>query len=155
MVGLIAVLSACQASWHVLRGGPVLLSAAVPANRVSIYGLLAQTSVALLAVALTVLAILTALPERPGTRALRESGGLPDLTMGLLLTAGVCLALLMTSHLGAAIDHDQDGKDVLAYLTVSLAATAAVGFMFFGVAFGLALRRTDDPEDPSRGRGKG
>lgn len=152
---LAVLLTAAQVAWHHIGCSPVLLADAAPADRTRIYGQLTGSAVALLAVALTVLAILTALPDRPGVAALRKEGSVLDLSLGLLMTAAVCLALLVLAHIGSAADNDADAKEAIAYPTFAFSGTAIVGCIYFGLAFGLALRRGEDPPNPGLGRGDG
>jgi uncharacterized membrane protein len=114
-----------------------------------VYGQLAQSAVAILAISLTVLAILTALPDREGVRDLRGRNAWPLLQGGLLATAALCLVLLITSHVAVGVDHHDHGHEWLSSLIIAAAAAAVSAVLLFGTAFWLALRRAGDPADPS------
>ena len=141
--------------WSLLDDAPVLLARADPAQRVTIYGQIAGSAVATLGIALTVLAILLALPDRPAINDIRESDTWPRLR-GLLLTiALLALITLVAAHLGAAIDNAADGREWLEQVMLASAVPAALAFLVAGLTFWLVLRRADEPDDPSRGRGQG
>lgn len=134
---------------------PVLLARMSGDDRVSLYGQFASTAVALLAVSLTVLAILVALPDRESVRQLRDGPAWPRIQAFLLCAAGLCLVTLVTAHVGAAVDGNDDGHEWLELLVVVGAISSVISVLAGGTAFGLFLRRADDPPDPSAGRGLG
>jgi hypothetical protein len=140
--------------WSWLGSSPLLLARAAAANRVVIYGQLAASAVAMLAVTLTVLAILLALPDRPGVEELRDSGTWPRLQGTLLATALLCLITLVSAHLGAALDNQVEGKQWLDLLAIIAASMSVVGVLVCGIVFAMFLRVSQQPEDPSKGRGE-
>jgi hypothetical protein len=141
--------------WSLFDSSPVLLARAEPMQRVTIYGQVAGSAVATLGIALTVLAILLALPDRPAIKDIRESDTWPRLR-GLLLTIGLlALIALVAAHLGAAIDNATKGREWLEQVMLASVATAVLALLFAGVTFWQVLKRADEPDDPSRGRGQG
>lgn len=142
-------------AWAWRSSAPVLLANAPAKDRVALYGQFASTSVALLAVSLTVLAILVALPDRPAVEELRRGPAWPRLQAFLLSTALLCLVTLVCAHLGAAIDNRRDGREWLELLLVTGAVMSVLCNLASGLAFGLFLRRANEPPDPSEGRGLG
>jgi hypothetical protein len=141
--------------WSLLDDAPVLLARAHPHQRVVIDGQIAGSAVATLGIALTVLAILLALPDRPAITDIRQGDTWPRLR-GLLLTiALLSLIALVAAHVGSAIDNAVEGRECLEQVMLASAATAVIAFMVAGLTFWLVLRRADEPDDPSRGRGQG
>jgi hypothetical protein len=140
--------------WSWLRSDPLLLARAVAADRVTVYGQLAASAVAMLAVTLTVLAILVALPDRPGVEELRDSGSWPRLQGTLLASALLCLVTLVTGHLGVALDNKQTGKPWLELAAITAASMAVISVIVCGVVFALFLHVAPEPEEPSKGRGE-
>lgn len=134
--------------WGHFDDDAVLLAGAAADHRTFVYAQLSQSAVGMLAVSLTVLAILTALPDRPGVTDLRSRKAWPLLLAGLLATAALCLICLVTAHVGGALDNAADGKEWLSSLAIASAASAILAVLFFGAAFTLALRRSHDPQDP-------
>ena len=107
---LAALLYAALNVWAWRSSAPVLLARADGKERVTLYGQFASTSVALLAVSLTVLAILVALPDREAVRrTTRRTGVAAHIQAFLLCAAFLCLITLVASHLGAALDARDDG----------------------------------------------
>lgn len=141
--------------WALLSTAPILLARTAPDHRVMLYGQFASSSVALLAVSLTVLAILVALPDRQAVAELRAGPAWPRIQAFLLCTALLCLVTLVCSHIGAAIDDNRRGREWLELLVLAAGVMSIVSVLAGGLAFGLFLRRADDPPDPSRGRGIG
>lgn len=152
---LAALLYAALLAWAWRSSAPVLLASVDGNERAMLYGQLASTSVALLAVSLTVLAILVALPDREAVRELREGPAWPRIQAFLLCAAFLCLITLVSSHLGAAVDAGQDGREWLGLLVVAGAVASVFSVLGGGIAFGLFLQRADEPPDPSAGRGTG
>jgi heme A synthase len=140
--------------WAQSRSAPLLLADASPDHRMDIYSEFASTAVALLAVALTVLAILLALPDRPAVSELREGESWARLQGTLLAAALFCLITLVASHLGAAIDDKNVGKDWLGLLAFVGGAMSIVSVLLGGVVFALFLHVSQAPADPSVGRGE-
>ncbi len=141
--------------WSLLDNDPVLLARADPDQRVTIYGQVAGSAVATLGIALTVLAILIALPDRPVINDIRKSDTWPRLR-GLLLTiALLALIALVTGHVGAGIDNANDGRESLEQVMLASVASAVLALLVAGLTFWLVLREADHPDDPSRGRGEG
>ena len=138
--------------WGHLDECPVLLAGARPPHRTVVYGQLSQSAVGMLAASLTVLAILTALPDRPGVQELRNRRAWPLLLTGLVATAALCFACLIAAHLGGALDNDEGGKEWLSSFAIASAISAVVAVLFFGAAFTLALRRSREPKDPMDAR---
>ncbi len=139
--------------WASLSGPLILLAKLAPAQRDEVYGQLAQSAVAMLAVALTVLAILVALPDRPVVKDLRSSPTWRHLQSTLLSAAALCLLTLVSAHLGTAIDTHARGKEWLALTAICSGVWAAIAILLSGIAFALFLKAADQPDDPSRGRG--
>jgi cytosine/uracil/thiamine/allantoin permease len=141
--------------WSTAHDGPLLLARAEPDARLTLYGQVTATAVALLGISLTVLAILLALPDRPAIADIRESDTWPRL-QGLLLMVGLlALAALISAHVAAAVDDRQGGIEWLEQIVLACSATTALALLIAGVTFWLVLREADGPEDPSRGRGQG
>lgn len=140
--------------WSAQRSSPLLLARACPTDRTTIYGQFASSAVALLAVSLTVLAILLALPDRPTLKELRASATWPRLQGTLLTAALFCLVTLVSAHIGAAIDDQPEGKQWLDLLTITFGAMAIVAVSIGGIVFALFLRASQQPSDPSAGRGE-
>lgn len=138
--------------WGHFDDNAILLARADADHRTVVYGQLSQSAVGMLAVSLTVLAILTALPDRPGVHDLRSRDAWTLLLTGLVATAALCLACLIAAHLGGALDNAKDGKEWLSSFVIATAASAVIGVVFFGAAFTLALRRSQDPQDPMDAR---
>jgi hypothetical protein len=120
-----------------------------------LYGQFSASAVALLAVSLTVLAILVALPDREAVAELRAGPAWPLIQAFLLCTAFLCLITLVCAHVGAAVDIHRRGREWLELLLIAAGAMSVVSVFASGVAFGLFLRRASDPPDPSKGRGMG
>jgi cytosine/uracil/thiamine/allantoin permease len=150
---LAAVTYAALLIWSVERSKPLLLAQASPADRTATYSQFASSAVALLAVTLTVLAILLALPDRVTLEELRASPTWPRLQGTLLATALLCLIALVSAQLGAAIDDEQKGKQWLDLLTITSASMAIIAVLLGGIVFALFLRAVQQPVDPSKGRG--
>lgn len=148
-----AVVFAGLRSWSYFDDAPVLLARAAPDRRETIYGQFASTSVALLAVSLTVLAILYALPDRPTVREMRESDTWPALQGLLLSVALLCLIALVTAHAGTAVDHHKPGIEWLEQLMLSSAAVGLLALLIAGIVFAAVLYVSSGPPDPSQGRG--
>lgn len=152
---LAALLYVALLVWAWRSSVPVLLARADGEDRVTLYGQLASTSVTLLAVNLTVLAILVALPARETVRELREGPAWPRIQAFLLCAAFLCLVTLVSSHLGAALDAGDDGREWLGLLVIAGGVASVLSVLAGGIAFGLFLRRANEPPDPSAGRGMG
>jgi hypothetical protein len=142
-------------TWSCVDDDPVLLAGAKPDQRVAIYGQMAGTAVATMGIALTVLAILLALPDRPAITDIRESDTWPRLRGLLLTVALLSLIALVSAHLGAGIDNANVGREWLEQVMLAAATAAVVALLFAGLTFWLVLARSDEPDDPSRGRGMG
>jgi hypothetical protein len=141
--------------WSAVHDGPLLLARAESEARLTLYGQIAATAVALLGISLTVLAILLALPERPAIADLRDSDTWPRL-QGLLLMVGLlALLALVGAHVAAAVDNGSIGIEWLEQIVLACAATTVLALLAAGVTFWLVLRQADEPDDPSRGRGQG
>lgn len=153
LLGIAAAAYGGMLIWSGERMSPLLLARAKPSDRTTIYGQFASSAVALLAVALTVLAILLALPDRATLVELRASPTWPRLQATLLAAALLCLITLVSAHLGAAIDTQPKGKQWLDLLTITSGCMAIVAVLLGGVVFALFLRAVQQPVDPSRGRG--
>lgn len=98
--------------YSAFHGGPVLMAGAHPQQRLSIYSEMASSAVALLAVTLTVLTILVALPDRPVIREIREGKYTWRLLRSLLMvTASLALVTMVAAHLGTAIDNGPMGRN--------------------------------------------
>lgn len=141
-------------AWSWRRSEPLLLARAEGSRRVDLYGQIASSSVALLAVSLTVLAILLALPDRPVISDLRSTAVWPRLQATLLVAALLCLITLVGAHVAAGIDGRQDAVEWLSLLVVSAAGGAVLSVLIGGIVFGLFLRASQQPLDPSVGRGE-
>lgn len=142
-------------TWSAAHDGPLLLARAEPTARLTLYGQITATAVALLGISLTVLAILLALSDRPAIADIRESDTWPRL-QGLLLMVGLlALVALVSAHVAAAVDDGSIGIEWLEQIVLSCAATNALALLTAGVTFWLVLGKADEPDDPSRGRGQG
>lgn len=139
--------------WSYFDAGPVLLARASPARRTVIFGQFSASSVAILAVTLTVLAILYALPARPTVEELRESDTWAALQGLLLSVALLCLVTLVSSHLGTAVDHGKDGIEWLEQLMLASAIVSVLALLVAGIVFAAVLFVGSGPKDPSQGRG--
>lgn len=105
--------------WDHFSKGPILLARVAPDDRVTLYGQFASSAVALLAVSLTVLAILVALPDREAVAELRAGSAWPRIQAFLLCTALLCLVTLVSSHVGAAVDGEKRGREWLELLVLA------------------------------------
>lgn len=141
--------------WAAFADAPILLARSKPDARVMLYGQFASSAVALLAVSLTVLAILIALPDRQAVAELRAGPAWPRLQGFLLAAALLCLVTLVCAHVGAGVDTRARGREWLELLLTATAAMSIISVLAGGLAFGLFLRRAADPPDPSQGRGLG
>lgn len=150
--GVFVVATSAALACSAAADKPLLLDRAGVDHRTTIYGMLANTAVVGLGIAITALAILVALPDRPGAEKLRENGVLPGIQRDLLATAVLCLALLVSSSIAAAMDRSVEGSAWLSAVLIGLAVATVFSVCIVGVAFGLALQRADEPEDPSRRR---
>lgn len=141
--------------WSFFHAGPLLLARADPNQRLAIYTQISATAVGMLGISLTVLAILLALPDRPAIADVRESDTWPRLR-GLLLTiAFLSLISLVAAHIGAAADNASRGREWLEQVMLACAITTVFALLVAGLTFWLILKRADEPDDPSRGRGEG
>jgi len=141
--------------WARVHDGPLLLARAEPERRLAVYGQLGSSAVAILGISLTVLAILIALPDRPTIADIRESDTWPRL-QGLLLTiAFLALLALITAHLGGAIDDQTAGRECLEQILLACSSATVLALLVAGLTFWLVLKRAEEPDDPSRGRGQG
>jgi hypothetical protein len=138
--------------WDELQSGPVLLGIAARDHRTDIYGEIASSSVGILAVALTVLSILVALPDEPRVHELRQQTGWRLLQAMLLAAALLCLIALVSAHVGAAVDRAAP-IGWLEQLTLASAIVGVLTLAVAGGAFALLLRAIRQPPDPSAGRG--
>lgn len=141
--------------WSAASSSPVLLARASPDRRTVIYGEFAQTSVAIVAVALTVLAILYALPDRLSIRELRRTDTWPRLQSLLLSVGLLALLTLICAHVGTALDHTPHGLEWLEEVMLAAATTAVLALLIAGITFALVLHIGSSPSDPSEGRGMG
>lgn len=139
--------------WSYFESDPVLLARASSARRTVIFGQFSSSSVAILAVSLTVLAILYALPQRPTIEELRESDTWPALQGLLLSVALLCLITLVCSHVATAVDHGKIGIEWLEQLMLASSAVSVLALLVAGVVFAAALYVGSGPKDPSQGRG--
>lgn len=153
--GAFLCLFATLFAWSGVARQSVLLGRASGGRRTIIYGEFAQTAVAIIAVVLTVLAILYALPDRPAIADLRSGGGWLRLQRLLLSIAGLALITLISAHVGTAVDHGAHGITWLEDLMLSAAVTGVAAAAVAGLAFALSLQASTEPRDPSEGRGQG
>lgn len=136
--------------------GPVLIAGAHAQQRLAIYSELASSAVALLAVTLTVLTILLALPDRPAVREIREGRYTWRLLRNLLLvTAFLALVTLVAAHVATGVDDNRQGKEWLEQIVTAGSVSTLAALLVGGVTFCMILQRLDQPPDPSRGRGEG
>lgn len=140
--------------WAHMSAGPILLARAASTKRTIVYGEFAQSSVAIIAVSLTVLAILYALPDRPAISDLRVGGAWPRLQRLLLSISALALITLVTAHIGTAVDDSAVGIEWLELLMLSASISAIVAALAAGVTFALTLHVSGLPPDPSAGRGE-
>ena len=141
--------------WSYAEKSPVLLGQAEAKQRVEIYGQVTSSSVAVLAISLTVLAILVALPDRPAINDIRDSDTWPRLQGLLMSIALLALIALVCAHLGAGVDNAPKGREWLEQAMLASAGTAVVALLIAGMTFWLIIRSTGEEDDPSRGRGLG
>lgn len=141
--------------WSALASEPVLLARVDPQIRGDLYAQFAATGVAVLGIALTVLAILMALPDRPQVEDIRRSDAWPNLRDLLLMVAAFALIALVGSHLGSAVDTSQKGIEWIEQVVLAAGVVCFVAMAVAGGTFALLLRRANEPVDPSRGRGQG
>jgi cytochrome c oxidase assembly factor CtaG len=142
-------------AWSLLDDKPVLLARADPEARATIYGQITGSAVSILGIALTVLAILIALPDRPVINDIRTSDTWPRLR-GLLLTIALLgLVALVIGHVGAGVDNAKDGRESLQQVMLASVAAAVLALLVAGLTFWLVLKQAEEPDDPSRGRGQG
>lgn len=141
--------------WSALHAGPLLLARAEPDARLALYGQLAASAVAILGISLTVLAILLALPDRPAIADIRESETWPRLKGLLMAIAFLSLVTLVSAQIGAAVDNGRSGSETIEQIALASAIATVVAMVVAGVTFWLVLRRADESDDPSRGRGQG
>lgn len=153
LLGLTAAIYGGLLLWATIHAEPLLLARSQPAHRLDIYDQFASSAVAMLAVTLTVLAILLALPDRPALEDLRASDAWSRLQAMLLAAALLCLITLVSAHLGSAIDDHAKGKQWLDLLMITTGAMAVIAVLLGGVVFALFLRVSQQPLDPSQGRG--
>lgn len=140
--------------WAHIDTQPVLLARAEPARRDGIYTMFSSSTASMLAVTLTVLAILYALPDRPAIREARESPSWPAL-QGLLLTVALlCLVALVTAHIGLAVDHGKPGKEWLEFILIASVTVATLALLISGLVFAAVLYLASQSQDPSTGRGE-
>jgi hypothetical protein len=153
-LALVGVLFFGLLIWAWRDPNPVLLGRAAIDHRTDIYSQFASTAVALLAVALTVLSILVALPDQPRVRELRDRSGWRLLQNVLLAASFLCLVTTVAAHVGTGVDR---GKPLewLEQLTVAAGIGSILTVAVAGAAFAMLLRATTQPADPSIGRGEG
>jgi len=140
-------------AWSYFDDAPVLLARAEPERRDDLYTMLASSTASMLAVTLTVLAILYALPDRPAIREARGSDTWPALQGLLLSVALLCLVSMVTAHVGLAVDHDKPGVEWLEQILLTSAVVATLALLVAGLVFAAVLYLASQPEDPSAGRG--
>jgi hypothetical protein len=140
--------------WAHFDTEPVLLARAEPARRDDIYTMFSSSTASMLAVTLTVLAILYALPDRPTIREARESSSWPALQGLLLSVALLCLVALVTAHIGVAVDHGKPGTEWLEFVLISSVTVATLALLIAGLVFAAVLYLASQPQDPSAGRGE-
>lgn len=115
--------------WSQLDDGPILLARAEPSRRDDRYTMFNSSSASMLAVTLTVLALLYALPERPAIREARDSHTWPAI-QGLLLSIDFfCLIALVTAHIGLAVDHGERGVEWLEQIMLISALVATLALL--------------------------
>lgn len=141
--------------WSALHDGPLLLARADPDSRLEIYGQIGASAVAILGISLTVLAILLALPDRPAIADIRDSDTWPRLRGLLLVIALLALIGLVSAQIGAAVDNELTGCEVVEQIVIASAVATVAAMGVAGVTFWLVLRAADEPPDPSQGRGRG
>jgi hypothetical protein len=150
------ILTAGLVTWAEVADGPQLLGRAGVEHRTAIYGQVTSTSVALLAVSLTVLSILVALPDNPRVAELRALTGWRILQTMLLVAALIWLVALGASLLGGSIDRDmKNPMEWLEQLMLAACIAGVLTVLFAGIAFSLLLHAIANPPDPSVGRGRG
>ncbi|HET8863336.1 MAG TPA: hypothetical protein VFM94_08815 [Solirubrobacterales bacterium] len=141
--------------WSALHDGSLLLARADPDSRLEIYGQIGASAVAILGVSLTVLAILLALPDRPAIADIRDSDTWPRLRGLLLVIALLAFIGLVSAQIGAAVDNQMSGCEFVEQIVIASAVATVAAMGVAGVTFWLVLQATDEPSDPSRGRGQG
>ncbi|MCW3064746.1 MAG: hypothetical protein JWN32_1918 [Solirubrobacterales bacterium] len=143
--------------WGQLRKGPVLIAGATATQRVAIFGQLVSSGVAVTAVALTVLAILTALPNAGRAEQLRQGRAWGLLERNVLLAALLAFLTTVLALLCTGIDNVKHGKETLEALLLACAVAGAWALLLGGSAFSLLLAdlRRPRPAQPPAGRGAG
>lgn len=120
----------------------------------ALYGQFASSAVALVAVALTVLAILFALPDRERLKTLREEPAWPRLQALLMAAAVLCFVTLVTAHVGSAVDRKMPGIEWLEQILLASSVMAVLALLVAGVTFALVLSIVaEDPDSPTSGQG--
>jgi hypothetical protein len=150
---LALVMFAALRTWSWRSEEPVLLARADPSRRIEIFGQFASTSVAVMAIALTVLAILYALPDRATFQDIRNSDTWPGLQSMLLMISLLSLVTLVCAHIGSAIDHHKPGIEWLEQIMLASAVTGLLAMVIAGLIFAAVLYVGGGPSDPSDGRG--
>lgn len=139
--------------WSKCDDAPVLLARAESDRRDDLYTMFGSSTAALLAVTLTVLAILYALPDRPAIREVRDGDTWPALQGLLLSVALLCLISLVAAHVGLAVDHAEPGIEWLERILLTSAVVATLALLIAGLVFAAVLYLAAQPPDPSEGRG--
>lgn len=139
--------------WSKFDDAPVLLARAQSDRRDDLYTMLASSTASMLAVTLTVLAILYALPDRPAIREVRDGDTWPALQGLLLSVALLCLVSLITAHVGLAVDHAETGIEWLEQILLTSVVVATLALLIAGLVFAAVLYLAAQPPDPSEGRG--
>lgn len=132
---------------------PVLLARAEPDRRAVVFGQFVSSSVAVLAVSLTVLAILYALPPRSTVEELRSSDTWLALQELLLSVGLLSLITLVSAHVATAVDHGESGLEWLEQLMLAAGGAAVIALLAAGGVFAAVLFVSSGPPDPSEGRG--
>jgi hypothetical protein len=139
--------------WGHFDDHPILLARAEPGRRDDVYTMLSSSTASMLAVTLTVLAILYALPDRPAIREARDSSTWPALQGLLLSVALLCLIALVTAHIGLTVDHGKPGTEWLEFILITSVVVATLSLLIAGLVFAAVLYLASQPPDPSEGRG--
>lgn len=137
--------------------GPVLIAGAEADHRVEIFSQLAQSGITVGAAALTVLGILTALPDSERVVVLRARRSWRLLEQTLLIGGLLGLLTTVLSHICTGVDNGPRGREPLEAVLLASAAVCALAVLIGGVAFTMVLAQLRAPQgrqDP-KGRGYG
>ncbi len=144
-------------AWDWFQSDAILLAGADANQRLHLFDQMGSISVALLGIAFTVLAIITALPSTERTNELRRTGGWGLLEHTLMVTAAFALVTTVLAYVCSAVDNGPRGREPLEAALLGAACATCMGALIGGTAFALvlhSLRRSSGYRAP-QGRGTG